>query len=295
MGSGAELAFGNALGEITLALFTSLAPASALAFVFMEFPLLGKALDPQYRARLGKMLSLPLVLCMSGLIASATHLGNPANALYVARGINRSPLSNEVSAAVAFLACAAAVWLLGFSLKDRCILQRAFIILSIPLAVAFVAMSARAYSVNTIVTWNTPYTLASIAVGALALSPAIALVGFTVAGGGRLAVKGSVALTALSSLAAIGLFAIYAMQGSSLEHVGNFMYTANETAPHYGLMLALHGILSAAGVVLLALSFRREARCLLGMRIAASVSLLAALFIMRFAFYTLHLTVGVGV
>ena len=294
MGSGAELAFGNALGEITLALFTSLAPASALAFVFMELPLLGGALEPHRRTRLNKALSLPLVLCMAGLIASATHLGNPANALYVARGIGRSPLSNEVSAAVVFLACAAVVWLLGFSLKDRGGLQRTLMLLAIPLAAAFIGMSALSYSVETIAAWNTPYTPASIAVGAFVLSPAIASVGFAAAGGDRLAAKSGVPLVAVSAAAAIVLFAVYALQGVSLEHLGNFMYAAVDVVPHYGLMLAVYGALSTAGVVVLALSFRARAAHPLGMRITAAALLFAALFIMRFAFYLMHLTVGVG-
>ena len=41
---------------------------------------------------------------MVGLVASATHLGNPANALYVFLGVGRSPLSTEVFCAVVFLA-----------------------------------------------------------------------------------------------------------------------------------------------------------------------------------------------
>ena len=51
---------------------------------------------------------------MVGLVASATHLGNPANALYVFTGVGRCPLSTEVFAAVIFLALAGVYLLYSF-------------------------------------------------------------------------------------------------------------------------------------------------------------------------------------
>ena len=51
---------------------------------------------------------------MVGLVASATHLGNPSNALYVFLGVGRSPLSTEVFFAVVFLALAGLYWLVRF-------------------------------------------------------------------------------------------------------------------------------------------------------------------------------------
>ncbi|MFR1640267.1 MAG: DmsC/YnfH family molybdoenzyme membrane anchor subunit [Eggerthellaceae bacterium] len=43
--------------------------------------------------------------------AASTHLGNPANALFVFLGVGRSPLSNEVFCAVVFLPLAGVYWL----------------------------------------------------------------------------------------------------------------------------------------------------------------------------------------
>lgn len=61
---------------------------------------------------------------MVGLVASATHLGNPANALYVFVGVGRSPLSTEVFCAVVFLALAGVYWLYSFAERPRRGLQR---------------------------------------------------------------------------------------------------------------------------------------------------------------------------
>ena len=56
------------------------------------------------RKRLSGALLIPFLVTLVGLVASATHLGNPDNALYVFSRVGASPLSNEVCAAVLFLA-----------------------------------------------------------------------------------------------------------------------------------------------------------------------------------------------
>ena len=92
----------TALNEITLVLFTTIAPAGVMGYLTMALAIV-LSRDEERAAAISRYLVVPLVLAISGLIASATHLGTPANALYVITGIGRSPLSNEVVAAVAFL------------------------------------------------------------------------------------------------------------------------------------------------------------------------------------------------
>lgn len=91
--------FDTAFGEVTLVLFTTLAPSGAVALAIVAAVLLFAKLGDDVRARINKFMCIPLVVTMVGLIASATHLGNPANALYVFMHVGSSPLSNEVSSA----------------------------------------------------------------------------------------------------------------------------------------------------------------------------------------------------
>ena len=85
--------FAIALSEITLVLFTTLAPSGAVAYLLTSLPVLtGRATGEEAR-RLNQLTFLPLVIAMVGLIASATHLGNPSNALYVFTGVGRSPVN----------------------------------------------------------------------------------------------------------------------------------------------------------------------------------------------------------
>lgn len=295
MGSGMEIALANALGEITLALFTSLAPASAIAYVLMELPLFSHSLPEDSRALLNKALSLPLVLCMVGLIASATHLGNPANALYVIMGIGRSPLSNEVSATVAFLACAALIWLIGFAEGRHRTLQRVLMILVIPAALVFIGFVSFAYNVSTIITWATPFVPASIALGAFALGPIIASLGMHVAGCDAKSSRIGWVLIAVSVTAAVALFAVYTLQMGALSQVSNYLYSVRDIAPEYGWLLVAYAVLAVAASAVHVLSFGSNVGHPFALRLAASILMLLALFAMRFAFYLLHLTVGLGV
>ena len=121
---------GTALGEITLVLFTTLAPSGVVAFILMGLPLLRADLAADARRRINQFLSIPLVTAMVGLVASATHLGNPANALYVFLGVGRSPLSTEVFCAVVFLALAGVYWLYSFAERPRVGLQRPWMVLA---------------------------------------------------------------------------------------------------------------------------------------------------------------------
>ena len=295
MGSGMDIALANAFGEITLALFTSLAPASAVAYVLLELPLFRSDLSEDERLLLNKTLSLPLVLCMVGLIASATHLGNPANALYVIMGIGRSPLSNEVSAAVAFLACAALIWLIGFAEGRHRGLQRVLMILVVPAALVFVGFVSCAYSVDTIITWNTPFVPASIVLGAFVLGPVIASLGMRIAQLDMRFARVGWALVALAAVAALALFAVYLLQMGALSQMRNYLYSVRDIAPEYGYLLVAYVIVVIAGIALQAYSFTKRAAHPFALRIVSAVLILLALFLMRFAFYLFHLTVGLGV
>ena len=66
--------FDTALGEVTLVLFTTLAPSGAVALVLVAAVLLSK-FESAMRVRISTFMCIPLVVTMVGLVASATHLG----------------------------------------------------------------------------------------------------------------------------------------------------------------------------------------------------------------------------
>lgn len=285
--------FSIALSEITLVLFTTLAPAGAVGYALMSLPVvLGRATEGEHR-RLDQFSCLPLGIAMVGLIASATHLGNPSNALYVFTGVGRSPLSTEVFCAVIFLALAGVYWLYSFAETPRRRLQRVLAV-AIDLSVAaFLVSMALAYQVDTILTWNLPLVPVALVLNALMGGPVIALLGFAAAGYREKRLAGSRALQVLSVVAFAANVVVYVVMGLQLGALENQLVTAMQLVPPYWLCVAAFTMLAAAGLVLA----WRNVRHGLAVKPAAVASalVLAGIFVMRFTFYMSHLTVGLGV
>ncbi len=173
--------FATAFSEIALVLFTTLAPSGAVAYALMSFPIIRGRLSDDAHRRIDKALCIPLIVSLVGLVASATHLGNPANALYVFMGVGRSPLSNEVFSAVIFLAFSGVYWLYSFAVKPRRLLQRLLAVGACVSAIACITAIAFAYSADTIVTWDTPFSSLSLWTNALLGGPVLAIVGLRAA------------------------------------------------------------------------------------------------------------------
>ena len=247
--------FATAFGEITLVLFTTLAPSGAAAYLIMGLPVLtGRATGEDAR-RLNRLTCLPLLIAMAGLIASATHLGNPANALYVFTGAGRSPLSTEECCAVAFLALAGRFWLYSFAEEPRRWLQRALLGAIDVSIVAFVAAVAYAYDVDTIITWSLPLVPVALVLNALVGGPLIALVGFAAA---RWAAPWRL-LVALPAVAAVANAAVYVVLGGDLAPLANELASVSQLVPAYPVWVAAFVVLVFAGVVVAWRTGRRTA------------------------------------
>lgn len=241
--------FSLAFGEITLVLFTTLAPSGAVAYLIMGLPVLtGRACGDAAR-RLNQWSCLPLVVAMVGLIASATHLGNPSNALYVFTGVGRSPLSTEVFAAVIFLALVGMFWLYSFAEHPRAGLQRVLLAAIDGAIVVFVTAVAFAYHVDTIPTWSLPLVPVSLLLNALLGGPVLALASFAIADFSptcRIA-RG---LLALATAAFAANIVVYLAIGLQLQGIGNELVRAADLVGGYPVYLAAFILLAACALVL---------------------------------------------
>ena len=301
--------FDMAFSEITLVTFTTLAPSGAVALVIVAGVLLLAKLDAQARARINKFTCIPLVVTMAGLIASATHLGNPANALYVFLHVGSSPLSNEVFSAVLFLACSGLYWLYSFSAKPVAWLQRSVLVLITVTGAAFVTMVALAYSVDTIATWNLPTVPVSLWLNALIGGPLLATVTLYAARWRVVAGRFGLALAVLPFGALAANIAVFVAQGALMGNVENSLTSARQLVPNYGAMLAVFVVLCLVGCLVSAMTMHVVSQRAVAAghsplafskrvmtRLCAScVLVFAGIFVMRFAFYMMHLTVGVAV
>ena len=307
--------FDTAFSEVTLVLFTTLAPSGAVALAIMAGVLLLAKLDEAARARINKFTCIPLVVTMVGLIASATHLGNPANALYVFLHVGSSPLSNEVTSAVGFLACCGLYWLYSFSAKPIAWAQRALQALIMVTGVVFVVMVSLAYSVETITTWSLPTVPVALWLNSLVGGPLLAALSLYVARWRALAGRFGLVLMSVPVVALAANTVVYVMQGTMMEPMSNAVANVVDLVPQYWQMLVAATVLALVGCVLAAATMHVVSRLavrgdcgaaaaagplafskrVLAQLTVACLLAFAGIFVMRFAFYMMHLTVGVAV
>lgn len=275
----------------SLALFTSLAPAGVIAFLILALVRLWSH-DHSASVRLDRMIALPFSVVLVGFIASATHLGTPANALHVFSGIGHSPLSNEVLSAVAFLFLVGSYWMMAFKEHFPDAVAKPWLALACVAGAALICCTSVAYSVNTVPTWDTGFTPANLVLSALLAGPVLGLLFMEVA---QVRPRGlEIALVALSAIALIAGTVVLASHQASLGAIANNEFAASTLAPHYPSVIVAHFVCGTIGTVAAGASLKRvqSRRTTLALRATASFFVLAAVFITRIVFYHLHMTIG---
>ena len=286
--------------EITLVTLTTFAPSGILTCALCALAVAGlgvRGLDDAARARLSHLIALPLVVSMAGLVAAAGHLGTPSNALYVINGVGRSPLSDEVACCVAFMALTGLYWLYSFSRRVCRPLQRAWCVAIALTGCAAVVSVSLAYSAPTIVTWSHWSVPVFLCCSACAGAPLLAFATRVLARVDiPLGTQGFLLACGIAALLAAG--AVLAVQWDWLGGVHSGAATGRELVPAYPLLIALYVLLGMAAYLLggrtVRRSARRGARPSAGRLGLACVLYFIGLFVMRFAFYMTHMTVGIG-
>ena len=277
--------------QLSLALFTTLAPAATVAFLLLTFYGVVYVKDESRKRQLHHFLIIPIAFCLVGLIASTNHLGKPSNALYVLAGIGRSPLSNEVAASVAFAGVAWIYWLAGFS--DRVTVRQLRI--AIPFAViagaAQIWFTSNAYNIGTIASWSLPFTQINQILSALLGGSFLFL--FTLAMG-RQNCDTPILLTTLAGagISTAALLISELIQSTYLYKLSSTTTPLMSVFPQYPALIGLSTILLIAAVIFTML-WKRQRRLL--NRKCASLALalaFAGVFIARFSFYCAYLNVG---
>ena len=252
--------FDGGFSATSLAVFTALAPAGAVAFACLAaFLLVNRSQSRDWRDVLAHLLFSPLAIAWAGFIASATHLGTPANALHAINGLGRSPLSNEVVSAVAFLFFAGMAWMYSYREKPKASVMNGLLAISIVCVIVMLFHTSFAYSIATVPTWDTWLTPVNLCATAL--------------------LSGTVLLVCHMNF---------------LGTVGNNVTLASALVPNYGWLIAVHTALAACGLAFqlhgLRLSTSRT-RGLVFSAIGCAVVIIAAL-LARFPFYDAYLSVG---
>lgn len=280
---------GTGFSETPLAVFTTLAPMGAGAFLVLACLIAAAKLDDEALARLDKLSIVPFVVSAIGFIGAFFHLANPLHAFGVFAGIGTSPLSNEVAVGVVFMAVALVYVALAFMGKLTASSRKAFSLVVAVLALVFMVFCGLAYMMDAIPTWNTPASIVQMLGYGLLGGSAFAaltcgLAHIEVSQKARVVVVAFVAVGLVLSLVGFG------MQIMAASSIANIWGAAIDLVPAIWGMFA---VLAVCGVVALALIVAGGKKNFpLAFSAAACALVVVGVFLARIGFYGLYMSVA---
>ena len=280
------------MAEMPLALFTTLAPVGAGAFIALAVAFFTTKFSDEQLKKIDRMTTIPVVVLVAGFICAFFHLASPMHAFGVFAGLGASPLSNELLAGVVFAVLAIVYWIVALAGKLGEGARKGFAAVVAVMAVVFACFTGAAYMMETIASWNTP--MVPVAVLGFSLLGGICLGVLVLALSGALedAAKGGFKMAALAVLI-VGLVLGVAgllVQVMSVSGMGNALVDGADlvAAASAPMWIGVVCMVVAAAAAFMALRNTKSTA------LAAAAPVLAVVggFAARLAFYAVQLSVG---
>ena len=280
------------MAELPLALFTTLAPVGAGAFIALAVAFFTTKFSDEQLKKIDRMTTIPVVVLVAGFICALFHLASPMHAFGVFAGVGASPLSNELLAGVVFAVLAIVYWIVALAGKLGEGARKGFAAVVAVMAIVFACFTGAAYMMETIASWNTP--MVPVAVLGFSLLGGICLGVLVLALSGALedAAKGGFKMAALAVLI-VGLVLGVAgllVQVMSVSGMGNALVDGADlvAAASAPMWIGVVCMVVAAAATFMALRNTKST----ALAAAAPVLAVVGVFAARLAFYAVQLSVG---
>lgn len=280
------------MAELPLALFTTLAPIGAGAFIALAVAFLTTKFSDEQLKKIDRMTTIPVVVLVAGFICAFFHLASPMHAFGVFAGLGASPLSNELLAGVVFAVLAIVYWIVALAGKLGEGARKGFAAVVAVMAIVFACFTGAAYMMETIASWNTP--MVPVAVLGFSLLGGVSLGVLVLALSGALedAAKGGFKMAALAVLV-VGLILGVAglmVQVMSVSDMGNALVDGADlvAAASAPMWIGVVCMVVAAAAAFMALRNSKST----ALAAAAPVLAIVGVFAARLAFYAVQLSVG---
>ena len=189
-----------AFAELPLALFTTLAPAGAGAFVALACAFFAASFTDEQLKKIDRMTFIPFVVVLVGFACSFAHLASPLNAVNALNGFGSSPLTNEIVVGSVFVVVALAYLIVALTGKLKGAARKGFAAVVAVFAVVFACFTGFAYMMDTIASWNSPLLPLSIIGFCFAGGASFAALVLALSGALEDAAKGGFKMAALAVL-----------------------------------------------------------------------------------------------
>lgn len=280
------------MAELPLALFTTLAPIGAGAFIALAVAFFTTKFSDEQLKKIDRMTTIPVVVLVAGFICAFFHLASPMHAFDVFAGLGASPLSNELLAGVVFAVLAIVYWIVALAGKLGEGARKGFAAVVAVMAVVFACFTGAAYMMETIASWNTP--MVPVAVLGFSLLGGVSLGVLVLALSGALAdaANGGFKMAALAVLV-VGLvlgIAGLMVQVMSVSGMGNALVDGADlvAAASAPMWIGVVCMVVAAAAAFMALRNSKST----ALAAAAPVLAIVGVFAARLAFYAVQLSVG---
>ena len=280
------------MAELPLALFTTLAPIGAGAFIALAVAFFTTKFSDEQLKKIDRMTTIPVVVLVAGFICTFFHLASPMHAFGVFAGLGASPLSNELLAGVVFAVLAIVYWIMALAGKLGEGARKGFAAVVAVMAVVFACFTGAAYMMETIASWNTP--MVPVAVLGFSLLGGVSLGVLVLALSGALedAAKGGFKMAAPVVLV-VGLvlgIAGLLVQVMSVSGMGNALVDGADlvAAASAPMWIGVVCMVVAAAAAFMALRNSKST----ALAVAAPVLAIVGVFAARLAFYAVQLSVG---
>lgn len=280
------------MAELPLALFTTLAPIGAGAFIALAVAFFTTKFSDEQLKKIDRMTTIPVVVLVAGFICAFFHLASPMHAFGVFAGLGASPLSNELLAGVVFAVLAIVYWIVALAGKLGEGARKGFAAVVAAMAIVFACFTGAAYMMETIASWNTP--MVPVAVLGFSLLGGVSLGVLVLALSGALedAAKGGFKMAAPVVLV-VGLVLGVAgllVQVMSVSGMGNALVDGADlvAAASAPMWIGVVCMVVAAAAAFMALRNSKST----ALAAAAPVLAIVGVFAARLAFYAVQLSVG---
>lgn len=280
------------MAELPLALFTTLAPIGAGAFIALALAFFTTKFSDEQLKKIDRMTTIPVVVLVAGFICAFFHLASPMHAFGVFAGLGASPLSNELLAGVVFAVLAIVYWIVALAGKLGEGARKGFAAVVAVMAIVFACFTGAAYMMETIASWNTP--MVPVAVLGFSLLGGVSLGVLVLALSGALedAAKGGFKMAALAVLVVglvLGVVGLL-VQVMSVSGMGNALVDGADlvTAASAPMWIGVVCMVVAAAAAFMALRNSKST----ALAAAAPVLAIVGVFAARLAFYAVQLSVG---
>lgn len=281
-----------AFAELPLALFTTLAPMGAGAFVALALAFFTTSFSGDQLKKIDKLTLVPLVVVLLGFAASFVHLAAPLNAVGVFAGVGSSPLSNEILVGSLFVVVALAYTVAALAGKLSDGARKGFVAVVAVMAVVFACFTGMAYMMETILSWNTPLVPVQLLGFALVGGIPLGTLVLGLAGALGEALEGSFK-TAAIAVAVVG--ALLAVAGLCLQVMGvnelvNPLVAGADLVADVAMWIVVAVVCLIVSALISAVSLTGKSPVALAA--TSSVIALAGIFIARLVFYAVQMSVG---